>query len=384
MKRRLILSLALMMLFLPAVCAARAEEPPAPKVILDTDMSYASDDAYCLYALLQADAKGLIDLMGCTVVGGYVTAAEAALSALRQLELLNRADVPVYIGTDVPLMGLKSADFYARNGLMMPGAVATLHMYDALDYRALPDDILNFVGWSGMSDREWGETALSAQDAHAAVYMVEQARKYPGEITIIAIGACTNVALACRLDARFAQNVRQIIYMGGAIDVPGNVSAYAEMNWFHDPEAAQICLTAGFARQVLVPHDISFSVSLDKRAYDMLKKISDAPCPGLILRSPLFDAFETDEDASLPMWDLVTVVPLLNPALITRFDERFVRVDTRGGATYGLSMSRTADGEAPEDTGLCEIIYAVDQGAFWDYMAGLYAHDAALNPPNGK
>ena len=73
------------------------------KVIFDTDMGYFGDDTYALFILLQADAAGWIDLAGITSVGGNVTVAEGTTAILNQLEAVGREDVPVYIGTDIPL-----------------------------------------------------------------------------------------------------------------------------------------------------------------------------------------------------------------------------------------------------------------------------------------
>ena len=73
-----------------------------PKVILDCDMSYLYDDAMCMYILAQADTLGLIELLGVTVTGGNQFVSYGTNSALVQLEQIGRADIPVYMGTDIP------------------------------------------------------------------------------------------------------------------------------------------------------------------------------------------------------------------------------------------------------------------------------------------
>ena len=74
-----------------------------PKVVLDTDMTFLGDDAFCLSILVQADNTGLIDLVGVTVTGGNSFVSVGTNAALRQLELWGRSDIPVYMGTDEPL-----------------------------------------------------------------------------------------------------------------------------------------------------------------------------------------------------------------------------------------------------------------------------------------
>ena len=81
-----------------------------PKVVLDTDMTFLGDDAFCLSILVQADNIGLIDLVGVTVTGGNSFVSVGTNAALRQLELWGRSDIPVYIGTDEPLNGFRDLE----------------------------------------------------------------------------------------------------------------------------------------------------------------------------------------------------------------------------------------------------------------------------------
>lgn len=83
----------------------QAEVPP--KVILDCDMTYLGDDAMCMCLLVQADSLGLIDLLGVTITGGNNFVAFGANAALNQLEKIGREDIPVYMGTDIPVNGIR-------------------------------------------------------------------------------------------------------------------------------------------------------------------------------------------------------------------------------------------------------------------------------------
>ena len=79
------------------------------KVIFDTDMGYMGDDSIAMFALLQADKAGYIDLLGITAVGGNALLAPGTAAILNQLERLERMDIPVYMGTDIPLKGFRSS-----------------------------------------------------------------------------------------------------------------------------------------------------------------------------------------------------------------------------------------------------------------------------------
>ena len=87
-----------------AAVEATAETPAVKRAILDTDMSYLNDDAIVMFMLAQADSLGDCDFLGVTTVGGNTFCAPGATAALRQLELIGRSDIPVYMGTDIPLM----------------------------------------------------------------------------------------------------------------------------------------------------------------------------------------------------------------------------------------------------------------------------------------
>ena len=76
------------------------------KVILDCDMGYLGDDVWCMSILAQADAGGYVDFLGVTSVGGNEICAVGVNAILNQLEEIERTDIPVYIGTDVPGHGL--------------------------------------------------------------------------------------------------------------------------------------------------------------------------------------------------------------------------------------------------------------------------------------
>jgi inosine-uridine nucleoside N-ribohydrolase len=74
--------------------------------------------------------------------------------------------------------------------------------------------------------------ARHMESEHAALAMIRLCRQYPGEVTLIALGPLTNVALACKLDEGFAGSVKAMVIMGGTTRAKGNVSLTGEFN-FH-------------------------------------------------------------------------------------------------------------------------------------------------------
>ena len=335
------------------------------KVILDCDMGYLGDDAYCMYILTQADAAGWIDLLGVTSVGGNEICAVGVNAILNQLEAVGRTDIPVYIGTDVPIMGFRdlTEDQPVTGGFQWTGG-----------YRQLGDYVSpqSYHDLGNLYDESWGYSETEAQtDMNAAEFMIQQVHENPGEVTIFAIGACTNVALACMMDPTFAENTAGIIYMGGAIDVPGNANAMGEFNWFYDPESVQICLNNDFPYQVVVPHDIASKVILAKDVFDMMKEKNNTPITQLFL-DRLYSQYEENPTKSGYCWDAITAAIFLCPDLITETENRDLAVDcNRSSYSYANAVTWLT-GEGPYSSKNVQIVFNIDRDAFWTFVTDLY------------
>src|SRR3954454_15169192 len=99
-----------------------------------------------------------------------------------------------------------------------------------------------------------------------------QTARASGHLTIVAIGPLTNIAVALLADPLFATRLDRLVVMGGAFEVPGNVTPTAEFNFFMDPEAAEIVLGAGL-RPMLVGLDVCHQVRVSGIQLD-----ATAPC----------------------------------------------------------------------------------------------------------
>ncbi|GMN36115.1 hypothetical protein TIFTF001_005740 [Ficus carica] len=106
--------------------------------------------------------------------------------------------------------------------------------------------IADFVhGVDGLGNQNFPPPKGKPIPLSAPAFLVQQANLYPRQLTLVALGPLTNIALAIQLDPAFAKNIGQIVVLGGAFSVNGNVNPAAEANIFGDPEAADIVFTSG-------------------------------------------------------------------------------------------------------------------------------------------
>jgi purine nucleosidase len=184
------------------------------KVIYDTDPGV--DDAMAL--VFQARHSD-IELLGLTSVFGNATIETTTRNA-RFLAGRFAPGVPVAQGAAAPL---KRA---------APEPLAWIHGDNGLGNVAIEAGV---------------EAALDARPAHR--FIIDTVRAHPGEVTLIAVGPLTNLALALADDPQIASLVKQVVIMGGAFGtdgVLGNVTPAAEANILGDPNAADMVFGAAW------------------------------------------------------------------------------------------------------------------------------------------
>jgi uridine nucleosidase len=181
------------------------------KIIIDTDPGV--DDSM---AILFAFNSPELEVVGLTSIFGNVHTDLATQNALRLVEFAGHPEVPVAHGANLPLV--------------VP-----------LSY------VADFVhGADGLGNTHQPPPQGQAIDIPAAQFIVETVMAHPGEITLVPVGPLTNIALALALEPRIAANVAEVVIMGGAATVNGNVNPAAEANIIHDPHAADIVFTANW------------------------------------------------------------------------------------------------------------------------------------------
>jgi purine nucleosidase len=185
------------------------------KILFDTDPGI--DDAMALY-LLARDPRA--ELVGITTVFGNASIDTTTRNALALRERFGLRGVPVARGAARALVKPSEgfADFvHGQDGLGDAGTAPASSGHDTLDGRA------------------------------AALFIIEMARRYSGELVLVPVGPLTNIAHALQLDPELPRHVRGVVLMGGAFGTlghGGNMSPVAEANIHGDPHAADLVATA--------------------------------------------------------------------------------------------------------------------------------------------
>ncbi len=162
-------------------------------------------------------------------------------------------------------------------------------------------------------------------------------KENPGEITILELGPCTNIAKAFLLDRELSSLVKEIVIMGGAIRVPGNKNRVAEFNFFVDPEAADVVLKAP-VKKILVPLDVCNDISLTPKDFRVLRdtKIYNSVTAMVEAYIQGIQKFEKTQGAL--MYDVLAGYYLINPGAY-KTAAMDVQIETEGNLTRGMSVA---------------------------------------------
>jgi len=283
---------------------------PPRKVIFDTDPGV--DDAMALYYAL---AHPGIEVLGITTTFGNVLVEQATANALYLCALAGRS-VAVAQGAERPLF--KTAE--------------------------PPPDFIH--GADGLGNLPQGRpTAQAADRRSAAQFIVETARQYPGQITLVAVGPLGNLATALQLEPALPQLVHEVILMGGTVLESGNVSPVAEANIWNDPHAADSVFTAGWPLTMVgldVTHQVILPLALFQRVAD---HHGHHATDTLLHAVRFYSAFYSQHDPLVGRvigcygHDVLAFVVLTNPELFTLQAGR-VRVAVDGLAQGQTMMQR--------------------------------------------
>jgi inosine-uridine nucleoside N-ribohydrolase len=200
-------------------------------------------------------------------------------------------------------------------------------------------------GGDGLGDLDdWPPVDSRACSEAAPEVIVAAARRLGPQLTLVALGPLTNLALAVAADGAALARVSRVVAMGGAVDVPGNVTADAEFNMHVDPEAAARVFSAGLPLD-LVPLDATRHARLAR--HELEEALGDRPAL-LATRILAFTrrAFRLDGGA-MHLHDPLAVAVAIDPTLVewelTRLDVRPDGATRRVPGTPNCRVARHVD-----------------------------------------
>ncbi|HBE76818.1 MAG TPA: hypothetical protein DDW65_03425 [Firmicutes bacterium] len=286
------------------------------KIIIDTDPGIGAlgadiDDGLAIVMALNSEN---LQVLGLTPVNGNVTCQQGTLNALNLLQVMNRPEIPVHPGADQPLLG------------------------DMKFVRDTFAEILQRAGWK--DPLPVTTTQLMPQSQHAVDFIIEQACKYPGEITMVCIGPLTNLAMAIRKMPSLPRLLKETIIMGGGWTQPLDcITPVAEFNMFCDPEAAKIVLHSGMPL-FMTGYELCKKTQLKPEHLEMLRKrntpvsrfIAEMAEPWLAFMNAAFGlnlCFLPDPQA----------IALAIDESIFTIESMYIDVETKGELTRGMTVA---------------------------------------------
>ena len=216
------------------------------KVIFDHDGGV--DDLLSLMLLLTMDH---IDLLAVTITPADCYLSDATTSTLKILNMFGRTDVVVAKGE---LHGINAfpADWRAQPKIC----------------NALPDMLV----------QDLDESMMSGVSAH---FLMKKLLSENEKVTVLMTGPCSNLVAAWELDKQIANNIHEVVWMGGAVDVAGNVAMHnhdtsAEWNAFWDPVATEKLFRLGLPIK-LIPLDATNCLPVNMEFLHQLAAQKDYP-----------------------------------------------------------------------------------------------------------
>jgi purine nucleosidase len=309
------------------------------RIILDTDLAMGApgsdiDDGFAL-ALAHADPGIRLELI--TTVNGNTDVESATILTGELARRLGLPDVPIVRGAAAP--------------------------FTHPEVRRTPADAVVALRAG----------ARPASAGYAAVEIVRLVMANPGEITVVAIGPLTNVAAAILLEPRLAENVAEIVIMGGIFfgTMPDRTMP-GEFNVWVDPEAAAAVLRSG-APLRWVGLDVTLQVRLTRADAERMRTTGTpfAPFAGESTLAWIEHTrrVEGGDGESCAMHDPLAVAVVTHPELVTFLDAH-VSVVTGDGVARGVMITDLLRSEHPPVAN-CRVAASVDTAAFTEHFLTL-------------
>ena len=303
------------------------------KIILDCDPGM--DDSMAI--VMAAKAPGL-KLMAVTTVNGNYPADITCINARKVLEMLGREDIPVAKGMERPMV------------------------------RNAPKDPFTH-GKDGQAENFLPDPKMPLDSRHAVDLLIDLIKENPGEITVIATGPMSNIAMAITKAPEIKSMIKEIIAISGAfglneyafLNATGD-TPQSEWNVYVDPEASKIVYESGIPMTALgldvaTHFDVDFTEEEIKSLEDSEKKEAG------FLRQAIHFNGNRGFDAYCTVIDCMAVAYAIDPSLVQTMKTR-VGVETKDGLTLGMTVVDRRHHHVWENLPIIEIGCDVDYERF--------------------
>lgn len=293
------------------------------KVVIDCDVGV--DDAL---ALILAFHSLEMEVLAVTGVNGNVPLEIVMPNIRKVLTLLQPIRPPLIAGgADRPLKGpgVHARHVHGEDGL---GGAKIHESEDAKWWRLFPEPANDLI--------------------------LHLARENPDEITLIAIGPLTNLACALTKDKEAMSKIKNLVIMGGAVRVAGNVTPHAEFNFYVDPLAARIVLDSGLPITV-VPLDATHQVPLTPETMEEKVRPMDNPISRFVIQATGYDRRKSrfrDAKREFYLHDPLAVGVAIHRDLVMT-EPLSLSVVTEEGEHLGQSLERAEQEKNGPKTDVC-------------------------------
>ncbi|KAK7199115.1 nonspecific nucleoside hydrolase [Novymonas esmeraldas] len=273
------------------------------KIILDCDPGL--DDAV---AILLAHGNPEIELLAITTVAGNQTLEKVTRNAQLVADIAGIVGVPIAAGCSKPLV---------RGGC----GVTPMH------------------GDSGMGTVAYpAEFKTPVDERHAVRLIIDLVMSHePKSITLVPVGALTNIAMAARLEPRIVDRVKEVVLMGGAYH-KSSATAAAEFNIYTDPEAAHIVFSESW-QVTMVGLDLTRQALIVPEVVQRVREVGTKPAAVVVeLMEYYGEVYRKRRHMEAAMNDPCAVAYVIDPTVMTT--ERVpVHIELSGTLTLGMTVA---------------------------------------------